>query len=424
MKRKRSNSDGVAPDMRDGVDPAAGNGVAPEIGDGIASGMRGGDAPDVGGEDAPDVGGEDAAGISPLLCIPTEILLQVAKEVGGSSRERNYTFRSLSLTCRGLRVIGQEALLIRPATNLYKIRRLVSQLFHNQHLIQRITSLEVTTFSIHKPKERRHWDLVEYNAAQKRKIGGALLQQCRDVIHGSGFKEAKMWLKDLRRDDRTMAMLGILLFVLRHTVKELYFGPSMLGCLPLFDDFVDMSREEEPPSYHCETLGLPQTQLYLLRIMRMYYPVIEALELPSFWHPFTKTFSLPQFSKLQSLTLPGKALHSHFGHPRFDEKFNAHKITHLRIVNASAQIRTFLANHLHYFKRLRQLDVYYVRNNSGDCYVSALDKYLPLECQSKNISLQEWRPEKCYLDAGCVDGRPWVGKGSEQWQLFHSVHAH
>jgi hypothetical protein len=405
QKRKGGNSDEGAPGMEDGV--------APEIVDGVASGMRGGDAPDVGGEDAP--------GILPLLCFPTEILLQIAKGVSGSSRERNYALRSLSLTCRDLRAIGQEALLTRPATNLYKIRRLVSQLFHNQHLISKITSLEVTTFLKHKSWGRRHWDRIKFDAAQKRKLGGTLLQNCKDVIHGSGFEEADIWLQDLRRENRTMAMLGILLFVLRHTVKELYFGPSMLGCLPLFDDFVDEHSNEVP---HSEILVSPQTQLYLLRIVRMYYPVIEVLELPSSWHPLTKTLSLPHFPNLQSLTLPGTALHNRWGDSRFNQKFMAHKITHFRVVNASGQIRIFLANHLHHFRRLRQLDVYYIHATLADWSVSALDKNLPLECQSRKINLQEWRPDKCGLCAMCVDGRPWVGKGSERWHLSHSVHAH
>jgi hypothetical protein len=47
--------------------------------------------------------------------------------------------------------------------------------FHNQHLIPKITSLEVTTFSIDKPKKRRCWDPVEHDGAQKCKIGGVLL---------------------------------------------------------------------------------------------------------------------------------------------------------------------------------------------------------------------------------------------------------
>jgi hypothetical protein len=67
------------------------------------------------------------------------------------------SIRSLSLTCRDLHTIGQEALLTRPATNLYKIRRLVSQLFHNQHLIQKMTSLDGMTKKIeHRVGRFRH----------------------------------------------------------------------------------------------------------------------------------------------------------------------------------------------------------------------------------------------------------------------------
>ena len=255
-----------------------------------------------------------------LIDLPDELLLQVMHGLPTIPHSRRGDLSSLSLTCKRIRPVTLEPLLISPIVHLYKIPSLLKLYFARPDLAAKVSTLELTTQCMcEDPGEVGTQSCVEDLKCNRPIVEGEFLKDCTNAIEGFATtpERKQECLIDLQGDDYPHAALAILLATLPR-LEELLLGTSSLKHMLFLRSTLHPDRNK------CSQGEIACTQPSWMRgyiddIMAQVAPRLQSLELPFTWsacglHDAFGVRSLTAFTSLKHLTLPHKAAIVEYSH--------------------------------------------------------------------------------------------------------------
>ncbi|KAF2240190.1 hypothetical protein BU26DRAFT_611828 [Trematosphaeria pertusa] len=326
-----------------------------------------------------------------LLNLPDEILLEVAKSVGGISYDRQNTLRNLTLTCRRLQPIATEAILEHPVVNISAIHDLVRVYFANRIIAQKTKSLEVFSFRL-----IRH--VPEFSTELKESCHALI----REYDVSPGYK--LLWLQDLASNDKTAYMA--VLIALLPGLEDLRFGPNVLRDLAilskLFCDRTVLTPGCSPPCW-----GKGYADAVFTRLV----PMIKSLELPVEGYSMLNTASshsphpspFEPFASLLRLAIPSCAL-ADLGFDNLPRTLRnlivvgAKRVTHVAIMNDLYCYKERLPN-------LREVRIFEIKRRPVGLEIPELEHVRV--CLIPHIAFSVWRPAGDNFEAADANGQPW-----------------
>jgi hypothetical protein len=230
-----------------------------------------------------------------LLSLPNEVILAILNQLPPLPRPRQKTLLALTATCKRIRPLARDQLLVQPVIDVHHVHLLVQNYLRYPELVNRANSLE---FSV---DQQQVVPLGEPNFYLTLKLvpDKACVEACYHFIKTTAIsqKGKSDWIRDISRRYQR-AYVGILLVMLPN-LKELLLGTALVSHFGILVSLFHMNDKHDNE--------------YVREVFEAMTSQLQCLETPLIWYKEPRRFScslqnLRKCTSLKHLTLPDTAL--------------------------------------------------------------------------------------------------------------------
>jgi hypothetical protein len=230
-----------------------------------------------------------------LLSLPNELILAIFDQLPPLPRPRQKTLLALTATCKHIRPLAREQLLVQPVSDVHHVHLLVQNYLRYPELVNRAISLE---FSVDQQKNVALGE-PNYFVTLKLVPDNACVEACHHFINTTSISErGKLeWIRDITR--RYQRAYVCILLVMLPKLKALLLGTALVSHFGILANLFHMDGKHDN-EYACEAFAA-------------LCPQLQCLETPLTWYKEPRRLpcslqSLRRCTSLKHLTLPDTVL--------------------------------------------------------------------------------------------------------------------
>jgi hypothetical protein len=261
-----------------------------------------------------------------LLSLPNELILAIFDQLPPIPRPRQKTLVALTATCKHIRPLAREQLLVQPVIDVHRVHLLVRIYLRYPELVNRATSLE---FSVDQQKDV---PFGEPNFFHTLKLvrDNACVEACHHFINTTSISERGKaeWKRNITQ--RYERVYVCILVVMLPKLKALLLGTALVSHfgIPASIFYMDEKRDDE---YVCMAFAAMSSRL-------------QCLETPLVWYKWPHRFpcslqNLRRCTSLKHLTLPDTALMASVWQEMGEAIHNSVQLSHTHPANLNLKSR-------------------------------------------------------------------------------------